>query len=215
MADRPNEKSFFATRQSLLIRLKDLGDQEGWQQFFETYWRLIFTIGIKAGLSETDAEDIVQETMVSVAKQIPAFRYDRSKGSFRSWLLTIVRRRLVDRERRKARWERIVCPNEEKDTSADEEADESGVQFRTDLEVLWASEWEGHLLRRALEGVRAQVTEKQYLIYEMLVLNEVPMSQVVENLQTSSIAIHRAKYRVHRLLKAELKRLRQEEDAGG
>ena len=77
--------------------------------------------------------------------------------------------------------------------------------------MLWAAEWEGHLLRRALEGVRSRVSEKQYLIYEMLMLRDVPLPQVVENLQTSAVAVHMAKYRVNRLLRQELTRLRRED----
>ena len=45
------------TRQSLLSRLKDWEDRDGWKQFFDTYWRLIYTIALKAGLTETEAED--------------------------------------------------------------------------------------------------------------------------------------------------------------
>ena len=77
-----NDQSLFSTRQSLLLRLKDQEDQEGWQEFFDTYWRLIYSFCLKAGLSEIEAEEVVQETMISVAKQMPQFRYDGSKGGF-------------------------------------------------------------------------------------------------------------------------------------
>jgi RNA polymerase sigma-70 factor (ECF subfamily) len=207
----PDDSSLHATRQSLLLRLKDHQDQDGWREFFETYWRLIYSVCIKAKLSETEAEEIVQDTMVSVAKEMPSFRYDRTKGSFRSWLLTIVRRRLIDRNRKKARWERIIAPSDEADAPGSSEAVDQIDPHRSDLEMLWASEWEGHLLRRALEGVRSRVSEKQYLIYEMLMLRDVPLPQVVENLQTSAVVVHMAKYRVNRLLRQELTRLRRED----
>ena len=73
------------------------------------------------------------------------------------------------------------------------------------------SEWEGHLIKRALDQVREQVTEKQYLIYEMHVLREVPISTVVANLQTSAMSVYLAKHRVGKLLRVELGRLKQEE----
>src|SRR5262245_7043486 len=71
------------TRRSLLARLKDWEDRDGWKEFFDTYWRLIFNVALKAGRTETEAEDVVQETVVSVARQMPAFQYD-PKGSFKA-----------------------------------------------------------------------------------------------------------------------------------
>ena len=92
----------FATRQSLLSRLKDLGDQDGWQEFFETYRRLIYAVARRAGLSDSEAQDVVQETMVVVAQQMPGFRYDPDRGSFKAWRHTVIRGRL-SRHWRKAR----------------------------------------------------------------------------------------------------------------
>jgi len=56
------------TRQSLLTRLKNWDDQEGWREFFETYWRLIYRVTRKADLSDAEAQDVVQKTMVAIAK---------------------------------------------------------------------------------------------------------------------------------------------------
>ncbi len=211
MSQSIEESSLFATRQSLLLRLKDHGDQEGWHEFFETYWRLIYSFCLKARLSEQAAEEVVQETMISVAKQMPEFRYDRSKGSFRSWLLTVVRRRITDRHRQEVRWSRGIEPQSEPESGAPPAIEEHADPRRPDLDVLWASEWEGHLIRQALDRVRTQVSEKQYLIYEMHVLREVPISTVVANLRTSVAAVYVAKHRVGRLLRAQLTRLKQDD----
>ena len=71
-------ENLLPTRQSLLSRLKDWDDQDSWRDFFELYWRLIFDVARKSGLSETDAQDVVQETIMAVAKQMPEFRYGRN-----------------------------------------------------------------------------------------------------------------------------------------
>jgi RNA polymerase sigma-70 factor (ECF subfamily) len=59
------------TRQSLLARLKDWGDQESWREFFDTYWRLIHATARRAGLTEIEAQEVVQEVMIAVAKKMP------------------------------------------------------------------------------------------------------------------------------------------------
>ena len=62
-----NPEATIATRASLLVRLKDREDQASWQEFFDTYWRLIYSVATKAGLNDAEAQDVVQETVISVA----------------------------------------------------------------------------------------------------------------------------------------------------
>src|SRR6202023_1308471 len=90
-----------ATRSSLLSRLRDAGDNVSWQTFFDTYWRLLYNVARKSGLDDPDAQDVVQETVIAVAGKMPEFRYDAAKGSFKSWLLLITRRRIHDHLRRR------------------------------------------------------------------------------------------------------------------
>ena len=92
---------FLATRQSLLSRLKAWDDHESWRDFFDTYWRLIYGLAVKSGLTNTEAEDVVQETLLAVAKEMPDFKYDPARGSFKGWLLEITRRRIANQVRRR------------------------------------------------------------------------------------------------------------------
>src|SRR6266516_6760156 len=89
------------TRASLIDRLKDLEDQSGWQEFFDTYWKLVYGVARKAGLTDPEAQDVVQETMFSVAKHMPTFRYDPAIGSFKAWLLNMTRWRIIDQIRKR------------------------------------------------------------------------------------------------------------------
>ncbi len=213
MNPKNDDNPLFETRKSLLLRLKDHQDQQGWLEFFDTYWRMIYAFCLKAGLSEEESEDVVQDTMVSVARQMPEFQYDPAKGRFKAWLLTLVRRRIVDQHRRESRWNRIVSKSRPIESSTGTETFDPADPKRPDLESLWDSEWEGNLIHRALKQVRQQVSEKQYLMYEMHVLREVPISTVVSNLQTSAMSVYMAKHRVGKLLRAELGKLRQMEES--
>ena len=89
-------RDLIPTRESLLSRLKDWEDRESWQDFFDTYWKLIYTIARKAGLNDAEAQDIVQETVISVAKNIEGFRYDRARCSFKTWMLQLTRWRIIN-----------------------------------------------------------------------------------------------------------------------
>src|ERR1043166_879954 len=89
------------TRQSLLSRLKDYGDDESWHDFFHTYWKLIYGMATRSGLTEVESQEAVQETIISVSKHMPGFEYDRAKGSFKGWLLQMTKWRIQDQFRKR------------------------------------------------------------------------------------------------------------------
>lgn len=86
-----NADELIPTRQSLLSRLKDWEDSDSWREFFQTYWHLIYNVAVKAGLTDAEAQEVVQETLIAVAKKMPNFRYDPAVDSFKGWLLQITR----------------------------------------------------------------------------------------------------------------------------
>ena len=53
-----------------MARLKAKEDQGSWEEFFEIYSDLIYNVARRAGLSDADAKDIVQETTLKVYKGI-------------------------------------------------------------------------------------------------------------------------------------------------
>src|SRR5438552_9093962 len=89
------------TRATLIDRLKNWQDQSSWQEFFDTYWKLIYGVARQAGLTDAEAQDVVQDTMLSVARHMPGFKYDPAIGSFKGWLLNMTRWRIIDQVRKR------------------------------------------------------------------------------------------------------------------
>src|SRR3989454_10415663 len=93
MAGRKNEgtrtEASLQTRWSLIGRLKDMDDQQSWQEFFDAYWKLIYSVALKAGLSDAEAQEVVQETGISVAKKMPEFKADPAAGAFKNLPATL------------------------------------------------------------------------------------------------------------------------------
>ena len=95
-----NDDEFIPTRLSLLTRLKNLDDQESWKDFFDTYARLIYRVAAKAGLTDAEAQDVVQETFLRVARH-PRKLLDVE--SCHNWLLKVARNIGITQLRREAR----------------------------------------------------------------------------------------------------------------
>src|SRR5262245_63134562 len=104
-----------ATRRSLLARMDNWDDQRRWQEFFDTYWKLIYSAARKSGLTDAEAQEVVQETVISVAKNIDRLDYDPAIGSFKGWLLQITRWRIADQFRKRE-------PEREKDRHSHEDS---------------------------------------------------------------------------------------------
>ena len=207
-ADPLNE--LLPTRASLLTRLQDWDDQEGWREFFDTYWRLIFNVARRAGLSETEAQDVVQETLLAVAKKMPGFRYDPARGSFKSWLQLNVRSRIVEHWRRRASAnQHLVAPPAEPATGTDLVERIAGPDG-PELEAVWQREWEANLLQAALERTKAKVSARQFLIFDLATLKEAPLAKITRTLGVNVAQVYLAKHRVGKVLKAELERLHKQ-----
>ena len=62
-------EAYAKTRKSLIAKLDNWEDQKAWDEFYQIYWRLIYSVAVKAGLRSDEAFDCVQETILSIAKQ--------------------------------------------------------------------------------------------------------------------------------------------------
>jgi RNA polymerase sigma-70 factor (ECF subfamily) len=72
-------------------------DQDSVAVLFDRYGGLAFALALRVLSDHGTAEDVVQESFLSIWRQ--AASYDTSRGTARTWLLTVVRNRAVDRLR--------------------------------------------------------------------------------------------------------------------
>lgn len=199
----PLQDKWLATRQTLLSRLKNWDDQRGWQEFFDTYWRLIYGVARKAGLTETEAQEVLQETIISVARQMPKFQYNGQHGSFKGWLLQTTRWRIADQFRKRPPTASLPSSEDESRTSEVERVADPAAN----LESLWEEAWQRNLFEAAIERIKVQVEPKEFQIFELHVLREWPVKRVAQRLHTTQAHVYYAKYKVSRLVQRETKAL--------
>jgi RNA polymerase sigma-70 factor (ECF subfamily) len=191
-----------ATRRSLVERLGDWDDRKRWQEFFDRYWKLIYSAARKSGLSESEAQEVVQETIITVAKRVDQLRYDPERGSFKGWLLHITRWRIADQFRkRRPHEQQAVHANDDRMTrTIDRVADSNGV----DLDALWEEEWQQTLLAAAVKRVKAKVSGKQFQMFDCYVRKEWAPQRVAAELKVNVAQVYLARHRVSALLKKEI-----------
>jgi RNA polymerase sigma factor (sigma-70 family) len=198
------------TRRSLIARLDNWEDQRTWDEFYQTYWRLIYSVAVKAGLRREEALDCVQETILSIAKQSKKHMYDPEQGSFKTWLMNMTRWRINDqfRKRRKDTATAVADWEGERATAVVERVEDPAAAV---LERIWDVEWKNNVAEAALARVRAQVSPKQYQIFDCYVLKQWDVKRVQESLGVSVSQVYLAKHRVGAVLKRELAKLEEEE----
>jgi RNA polymerase sigma-70 factor (ECF subfamily) len=202
----PDTEDYLPTRESLLERLRNWEDQASWHDFFETYWKLIYKFARRAGLAEAEAQDVVQETVITVARKLPEFHYDPARGSFKAWLHTVAHSRIQDHFRRKHyRRDGQQLPREQELNTSLLEA--QAAPATPDLSDVWDEEWHQSILERATERVKLAVSPKQYQMFYLHGLQGMPAAQVAARLNVSRAEVYTAKYRVALLLKKEIKAL--------
>jgi RNA polymerase sigma factor (sigma-70 family) len=192
------------TRKSLVSRLRKQVDQDSWQAFFEIYSNLIFATAMRAGLSRTDAADVLQETVISVFKGIHHLNYDPEKGSFRSWLLQVTTWRINDflrKASKRASWETLVDYN-----TIDQMGGLSSVP--AELEQLWNEQWEATLLDGAMERVRQRCDSRQFQLFDLSVVKQWPTKKICSLLRVNATRVYVAKFRISKLVKEELHALK-------
>lgn len=194
---RPHAGSLDATRESLLARIKDHADHESWEQFFNTYGGVIHALARKAGLSDNEADDVLQETLLSVAAEMPNFQYDRKRGSFKGWLFLVTRRRIADLIRKRVRHQ---CHETEAGGPLEELADAAPGA----LDAIWAEEWRLNQLQLAIERVKRRVSPRQWQMFDLAALQAWPTDRIVALLGVNRAQLYMAKMRIGRLLKAEI-----------
>jgi len=212
---RRDEDHSLETRPSLLQRLKTGDDIAGWQEFYRIYGGLIRSFAEKAGLTVEEAEEVVQETAIGVAKGLPDFIYDPKICRFKTWLLNLtrwriqnqIRRRpgggLADNAARSALTDGQPRREETHTANIDRIPDPAEPAFGAE----WDAAWEKNLFLQALERVRPRLDERQFQAFDLYAVKQWPAGDVAQTLGINITRVYLTKHRVSSLLKKEIELL--------
>jgi RNA polymerase sigma-70 factor (ECF subfamily) len=211
------EHSSIQTRPSLLNRLKTGDDNESWQEFYRVYGKLVRDFAIEAGLTDSEADEVVQETAIATARNLPEFRYDPKVCRFKTWLLNQTSWRIKDqfKTRKVGQASRPAGAGETAALPSDDTARTATINRVPDpaalnLDTLFEAEWRKNLLATALERLKPKFSLKQIQIFDLHALKEWPAADVAKSLGVSLANVYVTKHRIAVAMKKEVARLEWE-----
>lgn len=183
------------TSSTLLLRVRDTGDHPAWSRLVALYTPLLHAWVRRAGVLPQDADDLVQEVLLALAREMPAFRYDRTKGTFRGWLRTV----LTNRVRYGRRAGRGRGPAET-DAGIDLDALEDPA---SELSRVWDEEHDRHVAAGLLDAVRHEFGGTVWSAFIRVVTGGEKPAEVAADLGLSVDSVYQARSRVLARLRRE------------
>lgn len=195
------------TRASLLGRLKDWQDDASWRAFFDTYWRLIYNFALRRGLDHEEAQEVVQETVVAVAKSIGKFSYDPKICRFKTWLLGVTRSKIANQLARRERRPATAAVPSADDSNTTPLLNHLPNHQDAPLEQAWDDEWQKNLMDAAIQRVKTRVSIEQYQMFDLFVIKQWPARDVAKTLGVTLGHVYVAKHRIAKLIRREVQAL--------
>jgi RNA polymerase sigma factor (sigma-70 family) len=198
----------YATRRSLIERVKNWDDHVSWETFMDTYSPLVYSVALKAGLSHAEADDAVQETMISISKNIREFHYDPALGKFRNWVIKTTTFRVGDqlRKRKKLPTPRTRTREEDRTATIDRVPDPVSLNVERMCEL----EWEKHIRDLAVEKLKSKIRPKHFQILDLYILKDWPAAKVARTVGVATPFVHLTGFRVKQRLAKEVQELKKQ-----
>lgn len=190
------------TRSSLLVRIRDLRDNDAWRQFVRLYAPLVYRFARRHRLQDADAADLTQEVLRAVSAGAERLTYDSERGSFRSWLFAMAHHKLCDfltRQRRQCRG------------SGDSATHELLEEVLAKSEVaIWMQDYERQLFAWAADQVRSGCTDTTWQAFWQTAVEGRDAKLVARSLGLTIGAVYVAKSRIQARLKEHIDQIRLE-----
>ncbi len=205
MAEKKEDPTFLRTMTSthLLEGLKEADNVTIWTEFDNRYRPMIVRYARRFGLSESDAQDAAQQSLIAFCDSYRKGKYDRDKGRLRIWLFGIARNQILN-TRRKKRGKEVQIPEASKATHFFDK-----IEDEDQLEQAWDEEWRQAVLQQCLEAVRSEFDGKTVEAFELFAWKGLPAQQVADQLGMTANAVFLVKHRVMKRIRELLPKMEE------
>ena len=150
------------TRESLLLRVRDLEDRDAWEQFAHIYRPVVYRLARSRGLQDADAQDLAQRVLMSVADSIADWKPKQPNSKFRHWLRRVAKNAAINALTRQPN--DIAGGGSSATRRLHDHIDES---VEDEIEF----EYRRQVFRRAAQIVRSRADETTWLAFSMTMVD--------------------------------------------
>jgi RNA polymerase sigma-70 factor, ECF subfamily len=191
------------TRASLILRLQNAEDVAAWETFESIYSPVIHRVAMRQGLQPSDADNVIQEVLLRVAKSVGRWLERSDKGPFRAWLIRIARNeaaRLLSRPATRPEGHGANSEELQLDALAvsDELVSQLDIEYQREV-FLWAA-----------EQVRGMVAEPTWLAFWLTHVEGLSVEQAARQLGVKSGNIYFGRSRVMYRLKLAVQQFEEQ-----
>ena len=152
----------WTTTSGLLQKLRDYDERTAWILVDENFRKPIVQLGLRRGLTDEEARDASQATLMAFAMAYREGKYDKDRGDLKGWLFGIANRqvsRAIERRRRR------------REQPLEDSVDlPGGGATESELEKVWEEEWMHALHDRAIRTIRQRVQPRTFEIFQAVAL---------------------------------------------
>jgi len=184
------------TSLELLGRVTKWEDQPAWETFSHLYRPLLHAYALRSGLTDEEAQEVAQDTLLEVAVRLRNGEYQRAQSSFRGWLYRLARWRIINQFHKRR--------------PGHVSLDQPGITATAGAageDETWNEEWRRALLATAFERLRGRMNPKHFQVLHALVWHGWPPERVAHTFGLSRAAVHLIKFRGLSRLKRQVARL--------
>lgn len=193
-------KDPWVTRESLLLKVKEKGDEEAWQEFSDYYLSFVETILKKMNITEDIYNDITQEILLGIWRVFQSKEGFNKDGKFRNWLSSVIYHKAHNYSKKHKIY---ITQNETFDKSENDTEDEDDIQNYIDRE------WKLFLSNRALEETKKHFRGKAYDVF-LLDLEGKSTEEICQELSLSVHAVYTYRARFKKQLVVEIRQLQEQ-----
>jgi RNA polymerase sigma-70 factor (ECF subfamily) len=189
------------TSPSLLEQLRTGPREEAWRKLVDLYAPMLHGWIKRYSIQSSDVDDLVQEVLTTLVRELPQFQCDSEHDSFRSWIRVILAHRLQAVFRSRESQPQLAGGSDQA-MLLDQLADPN-----SDLSRVWNEEHDRHVAHTLLNAIRADFEPNTWAAFQRTTMESAKAADVAAELGLSVNAVFIAKSRVLRRLRWEIQRI--------
>ena len=195
---------FPETSQSLIARVKDSADEAAWSEFLGIYQPVVYRMARRRGMQDADAQDVVQQVFVSIARAIERWTPGDDLPPFRAWLTTIARNAITKALSRRPRDAATGSTSVVEALQCQPDPGATTDEIRSEARLA--------MVRWAIDQTRPTLTEAMWEIFVRTMIDGESIADVAASTGRSVGAIYVTRFRVLTRLRTTISALSEDWD---